>query len=184
MTMTLFPQIDLGNTTAETGRPEPVPAGLYEVMITNPEIVQNDEKGYIQFKYRAQIVSGEHEGRIIFDSIMLSYPAYPDMVASHQKILKGLMDAVGGPTKLATADDLYNAVNDKICMAKIYVRKDKTGQYGDSNRVSHFLGTGSSVPARTPAPAQAPTRPAPAPAAAPVATPAPAASGGSMPWRK
>jgi len=91
------------------------------------------------------------------------------------------MDAVGGPQRLTKADDLLDAVNNKFVTAKVYVRKDKSGQYGDSNRISHFLGGETSAPARAPTVSQREEAPA---ASAPARQPAAGNGTGKMAWRK
>ena len=154
--------------TTYTGESQPVPAGVYEAMITSSEMKRNKSGTGSYLSLGLTIVSGEHQKRMVFDNLNLVHQSEQAREIG-QRTLAKVMKAVG-KTRVRSHKELRNVP----MLVKVAVRPAE-GQFAARNEVKDYAPDPNYVQAPAPA---APVAPAPAPqpqyAAAPVA-PAPAA---------
>jgi hypothetical protein len=145
-----------------------VPPGEYQAVVVEAEVKSPRSGDGYMLSTRFKIADGPHEGRQIFDNAMIQHPNDRATKIGRARV-KSLCDACGIQGALKETDPLLR----KTVTIKVGVEKDKSGLYGDKNRVLKIM-----PPTNGAAPAPAATAPAaPAQYAAP-ATP------GSMPWRR
>lgn len=147
----------------------PIPAGTYTVNIDDSEIKPTKSGGQMAV-FRLRVVEGQHAGRTIFARINISNPSQ-EAERIGQSQLSALCHAAG-VLQLADTAQLHN----RVVRARVKIRKDGSGQYGESNEVNGFEATGGPSPA---APGGF-TSAAPAGFAAPQAS---APAGAVPPWK-
>lgn len=139
----------------------PIPAGVYTVAVTDSE-VKPTKSGGTQAVFHLQVVDGQFAGRKVFARINVRN-ASPEAERIGQSQLSALQHACGVLQLQDTAQ-----LHGKVVRARVTVRKDDTGQYGDSNEVKGFEASGGAQ------------MPAPVPAAAATAASSPAVP----PWKR
>lgn len=141
-----------------------LPAGVYTTAIVDSDVKQT-QKGGTQAIFTLQVVDGPFAGRKVFARLNVrNASAEAERIGQAQ--LSALCHAAG-VLQLQDTSQLHG----KVVRAKVTVRKDETGQYGDSNDVKAFEAVGG---ASTVAPA----------AGMPAAAPAAPAGGATPPWAK
>jgi hypothetical protein len=119
-----------------------VPAGEYPAIMVESEKVQTKSGDGSYLKTKWQIVKGEFQNRIIFKNFNLWLPAQKEQALT---IARGEFSefcrAVGVPSP-KDSSELHN----KVCMVKVKIRVDKTGQYEDQNDISGFKPLGTAAP--------------------------------------
>ena len=151
------------STVAPQASFTPIPAGTYTVSIDDSEIKSTRMGGQMAV-FRLRVVEGQHSGRTIFARINVRNPSQQaEQIGQAQ--LSALCHAAG-VLQLSDTAQLHN----KVVRARVKIRKDESGQYGDSNEVNGFEATGGPAPAAAGFVAQAP-------AAAPAAVAQP-------PWKR
>src|SRR5687768_16673133 len=90
---------------------EPIPAGTYEAVMIDSEAVPTKKAGGERIKMTWQIISGEHEGRKVFDSAN-TRNENPKAVEIGMRQLKSIALAVGHTGPLTDSADLH----DKPCL--------------------------------------------------------------------
>jgi hypothetical protein len=168
-------------------RPEPVPDGWYNVMITQGEnkATKSGTGGLAELGMK--ILDGDHAGKMLFDRLNL-WNQNPVAVEIAQKQLSAICHAIG-VYQVNNLQQLFG----KPLMARV-VKTPPTEKYDAGNEVksydkvgSHPTASGSTNGATAPTnaapasppwaaaqPAPAPVPPTPAPAPAPAPEPAPA----------
>ena len=146
-------------TVAPQATYQPIPAGTYPVGIVDSD-VKPTKSGGVQAVFTLQVADGEFTGRKVFARINVRNPS-PQAEQIGQSQLSALLHACGVMQMQDTAQ-----LHGKVIRARIVVRKDETGQYGDSNEVKGFEAVAGGAPAFS-APAGAAAAPAPAAAAVP-----------------
>ena len=157
------------NVAPATGRPDPVPAGVYTLIIKNAD-VETNANGVQMIKLDQVIADGPFANRKVWQRITLSHPTSTDAERIGQALFSSLCHAIG----VLQVQDTTQLIN-KVARARLKVRKD--ANYGDSNEVTAYeavTGGATSVSA-------AGFPPAASHLAQPVAAPAPAAV---APWMK
>lgn len=160
---------------------DPLPAGTYEAMIVDSDVVDTKSSSGRMLKLTWMIVSGEFENRRVWQNVnILNQSEKAQAIGQIQ--LKAICDAVG-VGGVRESSDLHNV----ICLIQVKIKNDQ--QYGPSNEVGKVQPHGSVQTA--PAPRQAAPAPqqrqAPAPAAqgraaAPPPRNAAPAPAGTRPW--
>ncbi|WP_311276129.1 DUF669 domain-containing protein [Methylobacterium sp. WCS2018Hpa-22] len=161
----------------ETPDFEPMPEGDYELQIVEADVRANSKGTGSLLEYKAEVVSGEFEGKSIFERINIRHENATAQ-AIGQKALQDLIKAAGVRGVSDTDELLYKPFFARVA---IEAYKSRNGEDRTRNVVKGYLYEGAptppeSKPAATPAatPRSAPTRPA-----------ANSASGGSkLPWKK
>lgn len=151
-------------TVAPQATYEPIPAGVYTVGIVDSD-VKSTQSGGTMAVFTLQVADGEFTGRKVFARINVRNPS-PKAEQIGQSQLSALLHACGVMQMQDTAQ-----LHGKVIRARVVIRKDDTGKYGDSNEVKSFEAVAGGAPAFS-APAGAA---APAPAAAAAAVP---------PWKR
>lgn len=147
------------STVAPQAAITPIPSGTYTVSIDDSEI-KSTQKGGQMAVFRLRVVEGQHSGRTIFARINVRNPSQQaEQIGQAQ--LSALCHAAG-VLQLSDTAQLHN----KVVRARVKIRKDESGQYGDSNEVNGFEATGGPAPVAAGFVAQAPAA-APAAAAQP-----------------
>jgi len=144
---------------------QPLPAGVYTTAIVDSD-VKPTQKGGTQAVFTLQVVDGPFAGRKVFARINVRNPS-PEAERIGQSQLSALQHACG-VLQMQDTSQLHG----KVVRARITVRKDETGQYGDSNEVKAFEAVGG---------AQMPTAPV---AGVPAAAPAAPGGGATPPWAR
>lgn len=144
----------------------PIPAGVYTVAIIESD-VKPTRSGGQQAVFTLQVTEGQFAGRKVFARINVrNQSSEAERIGQSQ--LSALCHAAGVLQLQDTAQ-----LHGKIVRARVTVRKDDTGQYGDSNDVKAFEAVGAGAPA---APTYAPPQ---------ASAPASAAPGADVPpWQK
>lgn len=140
------------------GSYDPIPAGWYDVMITDSEMKQTKSGSGEYLQLRLDVISGEHEGRVVFDRLNLVNDN-TTAVEIAQRTLSAICRAVGVMTPQDSAD-----LHDKPLRAKVAIRPAGNG-YDASNEVKGYEAVTGAVKEKAPAPT-------------------PAASGSVPPWKK
>lgn len=124
-----------------------VPAGEYPaIMIESERKPTNAGDGHY-LKTRWQIVKGEFQNRQIFKNFNLWLPASKDKAL---QIARGEFSEFCRAVGVANPRD-SSELHDKVCMIKVKVRVDKSGQYDDQNDIAGWKAIGSmSVAAAVP----------------------------------
>lgn len=139
--------------TSYTGESQPVPAGVYEAMITSSEMKRNKSGTGSYLSIGLTIVSGEHAKRMVFDNLNIvhqSEQAREIGLRTLAKIYKAC-----GKTRVRSHEELRNIP----MLVKVAVRPPE-GQFAARNEVKDYAPDPNYV--QTPAPA-APVAPAPVP---------------------
>jgi hypothetical protein len=164
---------------------EAFPAGDYNLIVSDitdgPFGNGSGHKVDITF----EVVDGEYKGRKLFDLIALVH-TNPEWAQGTQARLDALCAVAGFPALEAFSQLLNTMVH-----AKVFIEKDKTGEYDPKNKIDKILGPAKAgggaaapamgAPAMTPAPTTTTTMSAPAAMTAPAAAPAPVAAAASPP---
>jgi hypothetical protein len=151
-------------TVAPQATYTPIPAGVYTTAIVDSD-VKPTQRGGTQAVFTLQVVDGPFAGRKVFARINVRNQS-PEAERIGQSQLSALLHACG-VLQMQDTSQLHG----KVVRARITVRKDETGQYGDSNDVKAFEAVGGASTA-----AQVAGMPAAAPAAP--------AGGATPPWAK
>lgn len=120
----------------------PIPAGVYTTLIVDSE-VKPTKSGGTQAIFTLQVADGQFAGRKVFARLNVrNASAEAERIGQAQ--LSALCHAAGVLQLQDTAQ-----LHGKVVRAKVTVRKDDTGQYGDSNEVKGFeaAGGGAQMPA-------------------------------------
>ena len=119
-----------------------VPAGEYPAIMVESEKKPTNAADGHYLKTKWQIVSVEYKNRIIFKNFNLWLPAHKEQAL---QIARGEFSefcrAVGVPNP-KDSSELHN----QVCMIKVKVRVDKSGQYEDQNDISGFKPIGKAAP--------------------------------------
>jgi hypothetical protein len=171
------------STVAPAAALDPIPAGWYDVHITDSEAKPTGAGTGFYLELEMEVLNGPYAGRKVFDRLNLHNPN-PVAVEIAYKTLSAICHATG-VIQVADSAQLHN----RPMQAKVAMRAagpGKDGQnYEASNEVKGYKGVGQGAPAAAPmtpppAPAAAPWTPPAAPVAAPAPAPAPAPT--AAPW--
>ena len=112
---------------------DPVPAGDYEVMITESEEQMTSRCDGSFLKLTLEIQSGEHQGRKIFDRLNLNNPNQKTVTIAQQQ-LSQIYHALG-ITHVKDSEELHF----KPLIAKVKVRPPRVGQDGNKYDASNEI---------------------------------------------
>ncbi|HWS75063.1 MAG TPA: DUF669 domain-containing protein, partial [Quisquiliibacterium sp.] len=144
-------------TVAPQATYTPIPAGVYTAAIVDSD-VKPTQKGGTQAVFTLQVVDGPFAGRKVFARLNVRNPS-----AEAERIGQAQLSALQHACGVLQMQDT-SQLHGKVIRARITVRKDETGQYGDSNDVKGFEAVGG---AQMPVAAPAAQAAAPAGAAVP-----------------
>lgn len=155
-------ELDVNSVDTTRGDFEPLPAGDYEVVITQSENRRNKagSGSYIAMTY--QVVSGKYANRLLFDNINIHNASAKAQEIGRQSLAK--IGKAVGVTKITDTTALHGIP----FMVRVAVRPaDEARGFKAGNDVKdYFAVEGSAAPAPTP-------------------TPAPQAAAGSVPpWKR
>lgn len=122
---------------------EPIPAGWYNARITEAEVKSTKAGTGSYIKVRYDITGPTHQGRVIYGNINLSNPNQQAEQIGIQQL--GSLARSIGLEVISDSDQLINC----DVQIKLSIKKDTSGQYGDSNDVKGFKaidGAMSSMP--------------------------------------
>ena len=170
---------DLGETFDPASIPEsdrnfdPLPAGLYQVQVTESEIVDIKSGNGQSLVLTFEVMGGTFENRKLWDRLNIRHSSEQAQSIA-QRALADLFLATNTPPS-RNSDDLHF----KPCLAKVRIVPAKDG-YEAKNEIRGYKAL-AGAPASPPAQKAAPTA-----RAAPVTSGKPAAGGGggSAPWRR
>lgn len=168
---------DLGETFDPQSVPEsefngePLPAGNYQVQISESEVVPVKSGAGMMLKLTLDVIDGPFANRKLWVQLCIQH-TNPQAQSIAQRALADIFQATATPPS-RDSEDLHF----KPFMVRVVIKQDET--YGPKNEVKAYkpLAGAAAVPARQAA------RPAPAsrPAAAPAGRPAAAGATG-RPW--
>lgn len=142
--MTFLDQTFNANDLPEGGTFEPVPAGQYQVAITEATLETTKAGNGQYIKLRMDIEGPTHEGRVLWCNINIRNPN-PKAEEIARQQLGDIMRSIG----LSQVSDTDQLVGGRLSV-KVTVKEDE--QYGPGNEVKGFKAVEGSVP---PAPAKA-----------------------------
>lgn len=108
-----------------------VPAGKYRAVMTASEKKATNDGTGSYLKTQWQIVSGEFQNRVIFQNFNLWLPPSKEQAI---QIARGQMSELCRAVGVLNPKD-SSELHNKVCVVKVKVRTDKTGQYGDQNEI-------------------------------------------------
>lgn len=153
--------ISFNATSVAPQQPQSIlPAGMYHCMAVESDVTPTKSGTGMVARFTLQVIDGQFAGRKLFARINIQNQN-PEAERIGQSQLSALCHAVGVLNVTDTAQ-LHN----KPFRARVKIRKDGSGQYGDSNEVNGFEATGGPAPVAAGFVAQAPAA-APAAAAQP-----------------
>jgi hypothetical protein len=168
--------IDL-STVAAASSFEPIPAGDYQLQCVGVELVTS-QAGHRMLKAQFQVLGGAYDNRRLFENFNVTH-TNPKVVEIAQRQLKAWVIACGyaGNERLTMA--MLHALEGREFIGTVRIEKDKTGQYGDSNRVRAYKPLPGAVQ-----PQAGDVPPAPSAPAAPPPPPQAAPNGAQRPWER
>lgn len=144
---------------------DPIPAGWYDVSITQAEVKSTKDGSGKYIKLRLDVTGPSHEGRVLFANINIQNKSAKAEEIGRQN-LGEIMRAIG-LAKLTNTDQMIGGA----LQAKVTMKDDP--QYGPGNEVKGYKALGGSA------------KPMPTGFnAAPAAAAQPAAKGATPPWAK
>ena len=167
---------DLGETFDPDSVPasefngEPLPAGMYQVQISESDIAETKSGSGTMLKLTFDVMAGEHANRKLWVNLNIRHQnAQAQSIA--QRALADIFQATGTPPS-RNSEDLHF----KPLMVRVTIKQDEA--YGPRNEVKAYKPlAGVSGGAVRPAPSRPAAPPAHRPAAAAVT-----AGGGGRPW--
>jgi hypothetical protein len=139
----------------------PIPAGTYNVVPVEFTLTDTKENGGKYIKARFDVSDGPYANRVIWENINIQN-RNETAVSIGKKTIASLLGAVGINTKQPTTMGLIRSTIGKRVAAKVAVEQDKTGKYGDQNRIKAILPV-SNAPAPQASPRQQQRPPVTAP---------------------
>lgn len=125
-------QFDASAVQPDTMTFDPIPAGNYTAIISESEVVQTKSGTGQMLKLRWDVVDGPMKGRVVFDRLNI-VNSNPKAEEIGQRQLSSLCHAAG-VMQLQDTQQLHGVP----VSIKVAIRKDETGQYGDSNEVKGY----------------------------------------------
>ncbi len=179
------PNADLGDLSGVSAQDDytPIPAGQYVMQAIKTELKDSKNGGkYVSAQF--EVLGHDHVGRKVFENFNIMN-TNPQTVEIALKAIKQWVMACGftGDERLTMA--LLRELEGKEFVGQVSVEPDRTGQYGDKNRIKRYLPSGN-APVMQGAARPQPTAPQATAAqyaqhtgrAAPAAKPV----GGQQPW--
>lgn len=127
--------MQLGGFDANTVEPnadfEPIPAGQYKAVFTESEEKPTKARTGSYLQLKAEIIEGEHKGRIVFERLNLNNPN-ETAVDIAKRTLSSICRAVGVMTPRDSSD-----LHDKPFLMKLAVTPAQ-GQYGPGNDIKSY----------------------------------------------
>lgn len=112
-----------------SGEFESIPAGEYEVDITEVSLENGRNAGSEYLKVRHDIVGPSYQGRVLFQNITVSNQNAKAETIGRQQLNQ--LQGATGVSALRSAADLQQFVGKRV-LARVVIEKDKT-QYADKN---------------------------------------------------
>lgn len=163
--------LDLGGVDA-TDNFSPVPAGDYTVQAVEVDLTQSGA-GNNMIKTQFEITDGEYAGRKVFENFNIEHPNHTTVEIALKGIKQWAMACgLTGNERLTLG--LLKGLEGVEFIGRLAIEKDKTGMYGDRNRIRSYHALDGGRPAAAP----------PAPAAQPTPARAAATAGNKRPWEK
>ncbi len=125
----------------------PLPAGDYHAQVIESSVVDT-KSGGAMCKLKWQVISGPHEGRLVF-SQHNTFNENEQAALIGRGELQGFADAMG-----VGAFDDSEQLHNKPVTIHVGIKHDKSGQYGPQNivrRASPMNGAGAATTAKKPA---------------------------------
>lgn len=169
--------IDLGNVD-ETNQFDPIPAAEYRMQAVEISLEQS-QAGNNMVKGQFMVIGGQYDNRRIFENYNIQN-ANPKTVEIAQRQIKQWCMACGFSGNERLTMGLLKSLEGKEFVGQVYIQKDKSGVYGDQNRIRSYKPVGG---ASAPAPQTQPQQAASAPQQRPTAQQKPASTN-KMPWEK
>lgn len=146
-----------------------VPAGIYRVQIEEVVETQTQEKGYLMYKLRMEVLEPvEMAGRVLFDNIVIGNENDPDATnhatwrsGMSAPRLKQIWDATGIDVSSGDIEIMHAQLIDQLCMAVLRSRFDKRKQEQVVN-IRQYIADGANDAAIEEHEARTPAVPLPA----------------------
>ena len=133
---------DAAEEAAKPDTFEPIPAGDYQVMVENAEIVTTKSLTGKMLKLTLQVCGGQYDGRLVWDQLLLQHESEKAVNLGRQRLAK-LIVAANVP-----GNDTQELIG-KMVMAHVVIGKG-TEKYGPNNEVKGYaaLGAAPAAPAK------------------------------------
>jgi len=131
---------------------EAFPAGDYNLIISDIADGPFGNGAGHKVDITLEVIDGEYKGRKIFDMIALVH-VNPEWAQGTQARLDAICAVAGFPSL-----DAFSQLLNTMVRAKIFIEKDKSGEYDPKNKIDKILGpaVAGAAPASMAAPAPAP----------------------------
>lgn len=170
--------MDFDHNEVEISDFSPLPAGDYELQITEADVKANSKGTGTILTFKAEVINpAEHAGRTIFGNLNIRHDN-PTAQKIGQEQLSALCKSAGVAGKISNSDQLLYQPFFAAVAVENYTSNSGEERQRNALKKFHFEAD-QAPPANKPAPAPAPTRPAAGGAAA-----KPASGGVSLPWKR
>ena len=129
---------NVGDAPQATNDFEPIPAGWYNVSITNAEAKDTKAGNGVYISVRFDVTGPTHEGRVVFTNLNIKNPN-PKAEEIGRQQLDSMMRAIG-VGKVEDTDQLVGG----NCAVKVSIRRSE--EWGDSNEVKAYKAIDGSSP--------------------------------------
>jgi hypothetical protein len=137
---------NVGDTPQSENDFQPIPAGWYNVTVTDAELKDTKAGTGNYIKVRFDVTGPSHEGRVVWTNLNIKNPT-PKAEEIGRQQLDSLMRSIG----IATVEDTDQLIGGS-CTIKVSIRRSE--EWGDSNEVKAYKAIdGSSPPMPKSAPA-------------------------------
>ena len=162
--------IDLGGVP-ESDSYALIPVGDYPMQCIGVELKPTNAGGK-RIAAKFEVTEGEFAGRKVFENFNIQHSNH-QTVEIALKVIKQWVKACGGTGEERLTMGLLAGLEGKEFVGTLKIEKDKTGQYGDQNRIRSYAQAAGAAPRRT-----APPTPTPAGRATAAASPT------RQPWER
>lgn len=121
----------------ESDRFTPIEPGRYTLMATRIELKPTKTGGKM-IAVEFQVANGPNKGRLIFENYNIQHSNHQTVEIAQRQIKQWIM-ACGADANQRLTMVLLRPLEGVEFSAEVGIQVDKTGQYGDSNRIKRYL---------------------------------------------
>lgn len=125
--------LDIDLSTVEEASFEPIPPGEYQAQAVKVNLTYS-QSGNLMVQAEFAILGGQYDNRRIFENYSVRHQN-PQVVEIALRAIKSWAIACGYSGNERLTADLLKALEGRELIARVGIEKDKTGQYGDKNRI-------------------------------------------------
>lgn len=128
--------VNLGEVEEPENNFSPIPAGKYVLQSVNTELATTKTGGKM-IKLQLEVMEGDYMGRKIFESFNVQNDNHQTVLIALAQIKQLLTACSRNPNQNLTLN-LMRGLEGIEFVGHVSVQKDKSGQYGDQNRIRKY----------------------------------------------